>query len=153
MDRNAPPMSSSPTGPLDPAWVAWVNRAALEAVAADEGEAADDLVADAVAQTFSNPLHQDLMQRLRRLNPSLFRRLVQAKALAPFVVWLVHQQQERAMELRRSNVQEASSRAALEIYSPFLGADLEDEQTPEVDEVEPGIERELVEYLASLNSP
>ncbi len=154
MDPNAPPMSSNPTGPLAPAWVGWINQAALEAVAADEGVAVDELaesVADnPVAWMFGNPLHQRLTQQMRHGNPTLFRRLIQAKALAPFVVWLVHQKDQRELELRGANVQEASSQAALETYGPYLGT-VEDEEKPEPDEVEPGIEREMVEYLASLS--
>jgi len=154
MDPKPPPMQTSPAAPLTPEWVAWINRAALEAVAADEGVAVDELAASVadnpVAWMFGNPLHQRLTQQLRRGNPTLFRRLIQAKALAPFVVWLAHQKDLREMELRVANVQEASSRAALETYGPYLGT-VEDEEKPEPDEVEPGIEREMVEYLASLS--
>jgi hypothetical protein len=151
MDPKPPPMSSSPSEPLSPAWVAWINQAALEVCAEEDHTTVDDLVDDAVTRQMGNPLHQSVRDRIRYLNPDLFRRLVQAKALAPFVVWLVKQKRDREMELRRSNVMEASSRAALEVYGPFLGPDPDEENEPEEEEIEPGIPLEMVEYLARVD--
>lgn len=147
--RAAPEMMTNDDA-LSPTWVVWINQAALEAVAADEQvaveELADSVADNPVAWKFGNPLHQRVTQQIRHGNPTLFGRLIQAKALAPFVVWLVHQQQERAMELRRANVAEASSRAALEIYGPFLPTADQDEAR-EQEEAEEA-EQEGLEMLA-----
>jgi len=142
-----PPGMATTSGKLTKEWLEWTNQAALEAVAEDEGVAVDELMNDAVEQTFSNPLHQKLAEHLRRLNPSLFQRLEQAKALAPFVVWLVHQRDLRAMELRGSNMIDAESQASLDVYGPFLPGPDEDEAAW-FRELEENAEQEGLEMLA-----
>jgi hypothetical protein len=146
MSTDAPSMDD-PSGALTPTWLAWINRAALEAVAADEGEAVDDLVDDAVAQMSSCPRQEELAGRLLRLNSSLYQRLVKGDALAPFVVWLVHQRDLRAMELRRSNMTDTESQASLDVYGPFLpGPD--EEEAAWFRELEEDAEQEGLEMLA-----
>lgn len=133
--------------------MAWINRAALEAVAADEGVAVNELVDsmadDPVAWKFDNLPHQDLAERLCQLNPALHGRLVQAKVLVPFVVWLVHQREEREEELRCANETGARSQAALEVYGPFLpGGDADEDDAAWFRELEEDAEQDGLEMLA-----
>ncbi len=145
MSDPQPPMLDG-NSRVTPAAKAWIRREARREMAQVLGDQPDDLLDDAEMQ--DGPGTREVVAALEAGNTTLVQRLREAGILVPFANWLDAQKENRARELRNSGMgSDSRTAAALEVMGPWVENVYADE-SPEVEEIETGIPRELVESLA-----